>query len=152
MTYNECLDAFGLIATLFPSYSVKDLDGMLEEMQTFFGTLSYKEVSDGIRYWAKTSESAFAPTFGQIFGAVLDIRESELTPPAEAWTAVREAIRGCVEDEWLLLPDDIQEIVTEQQLRDWASTDNLNLNIIKTQFMQELHEHRALLRRRAALK
>ncbi|MCE2604148.1 hypothetical protein, partial [Pseudomonas aeruginosa] len=79
------------------------------------------------------------PVPGQIKDKIrLMVSQGERTE-IEAWDLVRKAIasgRGDFHEEWEKLPEDIREIVSPGQLKEWSITDVSQQQVISSNFMR----------------
>lgn len=93
----------------------------------------------------------FAPAPADIKEMIRKIQQPRITSELSAWGMVKKAIRNGAwhaVEEWEKLPQVIQEIVTPEQIKDWATSEKFNDEVNSSNFMRS---YRAAARRRAEI-
>lgn len=141
-----------ILAVMEASYSNLHFESPTEAVDTWNWILEgyeYSEISAALKFYIDTSDSAFAPSPGQLIAIVKKIRGEvplDLTfmATSEAWSMVRKAIQNSAYDsvkEFQKLPKTIQQAVgSANQLQAWATDSDYNENVVMSIFSRHYGE------------
>lgn len=140
MTREETIKILMVIQTAYPNYKPPDKTVTVNIWTEMLSDISYKQVSAAVKAYIQTDTSGFAPGIGAIREKVADMFSQENGTDAEAWQVVWKAIR-CSGDydraieNFNSFPTAIQKAVgSPNQLREWALTENLNVEVVSSNF------------------
>ena len=135
-----------VIQAAYPNYRPPDKtitvnlwEGMLEEF-------TYQQVEAALKAYIRTDKSGFAPSIGDIVDKVQMLFGDIENNDAEAWQLVWKAIRSSgyyerAEQNFANLPEVIQKSIgSAGQLRDWALTEKLNIEVVSSNFKKTYRE------------
>lgn len=137
MTREETKKIIAIIISTYPNWKPNDLSFTVDAWHLILQDENYNEISAALVSYIKGIDSAFAPSIGQLMQQLSNLKkaatgEKELTE-VEAWNMVYKAICNSnynAESEFEKLPEDIKRAVgNSAQLREWAKTDEEQLNI-----------------------
>lgn len=134
----------GLIKAAYPNYNVDDMAVTIKTFRTLLSDYTYDEVEKGLHRFITTSNSAFAPSIGQIIDNIMKNRQQasgeDEVSEKEIWSMVLRAIRNGTyeaEEEFNKLPSLVQKAVgTPEVIRAWAAGDEDSLSYIESEFMK----------------
>lgn len=137
MTREETKKIIMVIMSVYPNWKPNDLSFTVDAWYLMLQDESYGEMSAALASYIKGSDSAFAPSIGQLMQQLTYLKQQasgqkELTE-VEAWNMVYKAICNSnynSDSEFDKLPDDVKRAVgSPAQLREWAQTDVDQLNV-----------------------
>lgn len=138
MTFKE----FGMLAdaikTYFPRDNILPTNEAMELWYDMLKDLDYKSACIGLK--KHVASSRFAPTIADIRENVVSINEPQELNEMEAWALVYKAMCNSgynSVEEFAKLPPLLQKAVgLPDNLREWALTENLNLEVVSSNFMR----------------
>ena len=100
----------------------------------------YEKVNAALKAYIQTDKSGFAPSIGEIRSKIHEIFTKDATTDSEAWQIVWKAIccsgdyNRAIEN-FNSFPTAVQKSVgSPGQLREWALTENLNVEVVSSNF------------------
>ena len=152
MTIKEARKLVAVLMVTYPNYNPIDEELAAETWAGVTEEYTYEQVDMALRSYMKTNTSGFAPAPGQIIDKIHTMTAPQELNEMEAWSLVYKAMSNsgyhCVE-EFSKLPPLVQKAVgLPDNLREWAMTENLNLEVVMSNFQRaykaELHRHEEL--------
>lgn len=149
MTFKEFGKLADAIKTYFPRDNMLPTDTAMELWYDMLKDMDYQSAYIGLKNHVATSK--FAPTIADIRNGAVISQPQELNE-MEAWSLVYKAICNSTYNsvsEFEKLPPLVQKAVgLPDSLRQWAMTENLNLEVVMSNFQRaykaELHRHEEL--------
>lgn len=140
MTDREAKKIIAVMMVIYPNYKPGNTDLTASTWADILSDYSYEQVNMGLKSYARSSTSGFAPSPGQ----VADIIEQTIHPAdlneQEAWSLVANALRNGIynsEEEFNKLPETVQRAVGQpSQLRFWAMDEDWNEEVAKASFQR----------------
>lgn len=152
MTVKEARKFVAVLMVTYPNYNPIDEELAAETWAGVTEEYTYEQVDIALRSYMKTNISGFAPVPGQIIDKIHTMTAPQELNEMEAWSLVYKAMCNsgyhCVE-EFSKLPPLVQKAVgLPGNLREWAMTENLNLEFVMSNFQRtykaELKRHEEL--------
>lgn len=149
MTFKEFGKLADAIKTYFPRDNMLPTDTSMELWYDMLKDMDYQSACIGLKNHVATSK--FAPTIADIRNGAVMTQPQELNE-MEAWSLVSKAIRNSTYNsvsEFEKLPPLVQKAVgLPDSLREWAMTENINLEVVMSNFQRaykaELKRHEEL--------
>lgn len=149
MTFKEFGKLADAIKTYFPRDNMLPTDTAMELWYDMLKDMDYQSAYIGLKNHVATSK--FAPTIADIRNGAVISQPQELNE-MEAWSLVYKAICNSTYNsvsEFEKLPPLVQKAVgLPDSLREWAMTENLNLEVVMSNFQRaykvELKRHEEL--------
>lgn len=149
MTFKEFGKLADAIKTYFPRDNMLPADTSMELWYDMLKDMDYQSAYIGLKNHVATSK--FAPTIADIRNGTIISQPQELNE-MEAWSLVYKAICNSTYNsvsEFEKLPPLVQKAVgLPDSLREWAMTENLNLEVVMSNFQRaykvELKRHEEL--------
>lgn len=141
MTREETQKILMSVQALFPNYSPPNKTVVVNAWSEMFSEYTYEQVMAGLKAYALTETSGFAPSIGQLIEKIQFLSAPQQLNEMEAWSLVSRAIRNGAygaEEEFAKLPELVQKAVGQpSQIRQWAMTDFDSIeNVIQSNFMR----------------
>lgn len=140
MTRDETIKILMVIQAAYPNYKPPDKTVTVNIWTEMLSDVSYEQVSAAVKAYIQTDTSGFAPGIGAIREKIAEMFSQENGTDAEAWQVVWKAIR-CSGDydraieNFNSFPTAIQKAVgSPNQLREWALTQELNVEVVSSNF------------------
>ena len=150
MTRDEMKSVFKIISGIYPNFykgaAQEEKSAALDLWAALFADEPYQLVTAAVKAFIVSDEKGFAPTPGQIKGKIGIIKQPETMTEQEAWQIVYKAIcrSGYIENAREVhknLPETIRNIVSAEQLREWALADSGSTQtVIASNFMRSFKE------------
>ena len=129
-----------MIQAAYPNYKPPDKTVAVNVWAEMLSDIPYEKVSAAVKMYIQTDTSGFAPSIGEIRSKVQEIFTKDATTDSEAWQIVWKAICCSGDysraiDNFNSFPVAVQRSVgSPGQLREWALTENLNVEVVSSNF------------------
>lgn len=152
MTREKIQDFLAMIQATYPNFNPPSKTAAVNAWTLALEEYEEKAVHTAFKLYMQTNTSGFAPAPGQIIEKIHIMTQPQELNEMEAWSLVYRAICNsgyhCVE-EFSKLPPLVQKAVgLPCNLREWAMTENLNLEVVMSNFQRaykaELKRHEEL--------
>lgn len=124
----------------YPNYKPNNISETVDVWQMMLSEYTYEQISVSLKAYILSDTSGFAPSIGQLVGKIQSITQPQELSEMEAWALVSKAIRNSTYnsvDEFAKLPPLVQKAVgLPENLREWAMTENLNHEVVSSNFMR----------------
>lgn len=140
MTREETIKALMVIQAAYPNYKPQDKSVAVNTWAEMLSDVSYEKVNVALKAYIQTDKNGFAPSIGEIRSKIQEIFTKDATTDSEAWQIVWKAIccSGDYDravDNFNSFPVAVQRSVgSPGQLREWALTENLNVEVVSSNF------------------
>ena len=140
MNREETKKILMIIQAAYPNYRPDDKTTTVNLCTEILSDFSYQQVSAAVKSYIRVDKKGFAPSIGDIVDKVQMLFGDESKNDAEAWQTVWKAIRNSGDFErakqnFEKFPEVIKKSVgSPGQLRDWALTKNLNIEVVSANF------------------
>lgn len=140
MTREEAIKVLMVIQAAYPNYKPQDKSVIVNVWTEMLSDVSYEKVNVALKAYIQTDKSGFPPSIGEIRSKVQEIFTKDATTDSEAWQIVWKAIccsgdYGRAVDNFNSFPIAVQRSVgSPGQLREWAITENLNVEVVSSNF------------------
>lgn len=136
----------------YPNYKPNDISETVDVWHMMLEEYSYQEVSVALKAYILSDDSGFAPSIGKLVSKIHTMTDPQELNEMEAWSLVYKAICNSTYNsvsEFEKLPPLVQKAVgLPDSLREWAMTENLNLEVVMSNFQRaykaELKRHEEL--------
>lgn len=141
MTREETIKILMLVQAAYPNYKSPDKTITVNLWCRMLQEYTYQQVEAAVDAYIRTDKSGFAPSVGNIIDKIQMIFSVEDdVNEMVAWNMVLKAIRNSgyhAEEEFAKLPKPVQRAaVSPSQLREWALTENMNIEVVSSNFMR----------------
>lgn len=152
MTREETVKIIRIMVDSYPNYKPNDISETVDVWNMMLEEYSYQEVSIALKAYILSDESGFAPNIGKLVSKIHTMTAPQELNEMEAWSLVYKAICNSTYNsvsEFEKLPTLVQKAVgLPDSLREWAMTENLNLEVVMSNFQRaykaELKRHEEL--------
>lgn len=124
----------------YPNYKPNNISETVDVWQMMLSEYTYEQISVALKAYILSDTNGFAPSIGQLVGKIQSITQPQELSEVEAWTLVRNAISNSgynSVEEFAKLPPLVQKAVgLPENLREWAMTENLNHEVVSSNFMR----------------
>ena len=124
----------------YPNYKPNDISETVDVWQMMLSDYDYNLVAMALKAYILSDTSGFAPSIGQLVGKIQTLTKQQELNEMEAWSLVCDALKNCgynYIEEYEKLPPLVQKAVgLPTQLREWSLTENLNKEVIGSNFMR----------------
>lgn len=140
MIRDETIKILVVIQAAYPNYKPPDKTVAVNVWAEMLSDIPYEKVSAAVKMYIQTDTSGFAPSIGEIRSKVQEIFTKDATTDSEAWQIVWKAICCSGDysraiDNFNSFPVAVQRSVgSPGQLREWALTENLNVEVVSSNF------------------
>lgn len=140
MTREETIKILMVMQAAYPNYKPQDKTVAVNVWAEMLGDIPYEQVSTALKAYIQTDKNGFAPSIGEIRSKIQEIFTKDATTDSEAWQIVWKAIccsgdYGRAVDNFNSFPVAVQRSVgSPGQLREWALTENLNVEVVSSNF------------------
>lgn len=149
MTREETIKIIRIIVDSYPNYKPNDISETVDVWHMMLEEYSYQEVSVALKAYILSDDSCFAPSIGKLVSKIHIMTAPQELNEMEAWSLVYKAICNSTYNsvsEFEKLPPLVQKAVgLPDSLREWAMTENLNLEVVMSNFQRaykaELKRH-----------
>ena len=140
MTVKEARKLIAVFMVAYPNYKPIDTELAATVWADATEEYTYEQINMAFKVYTKTSTSGFAPTPGQLIDKIHEITQPKELGEMEAWALVYKAICNSGYnsiEEFAKLPPLVQKAVgLPDNLREWSLTENLNLEVVSSNFMR----------------
>lgn len=142
VTRDETINILMTIQAAYPSFKVPDKTIAVNTWHSILSEYQYSQVGAALKKYIQTNKSGFAPSIGQIIDSISEIYSKNDKNEIEAWNIVWKAIRSSGDYNRALVnfenfPQVIKKSVgSPGQLKEWALTENLNVEVVSSNFMR----------------
>ena len=140
MTRDETKKIIRIICDSYPNYKPSNLSEVVDVWQMMLSDYDYNLVAMALKAYILSDTSGFAPSIGQLVDKMKSITSPQELNEMEAWVLVCDALRNSgynYAEEYAKLPPLVQKAVgLPTQLQTWALTENLNKEVIGSNFMR----------------
>lgn len=140
MTREETVKIIRIMVDSYPNYKPNNLSEAVDVWQMMLSEYTYEQISVALKAYILSDTSGFAPSIGQLVGKIQSITEPQELNEMEAWALVYKAICNSTYnsiEEFAKLPPVVQKAVgLPSNLREWAMTENLNHEVVSSNFMR----------------
>lgn len=140
MTREEAIKVLMVIQAAYPNYKPQDKSVIVNVWTEMLSDVSYEKVNVALKAYIQTDKSGFAPSIGEIRSKIHEIFTKDATTDSEAWQIVWKAIccsgdyNRAIEN-FNSFPVAVQKSVgSPGQLKEWALTENLNVEVVSSNF------------------
>lgn len=140
MTRDETIKILMVIQAAYPNYKPQDKTIAVNVWTEMLSDVPYEKVNAALKAYIQTDKSGYAPSIGEIRSKIQEIFAKDATTDSEAWQIVWKAIcrsgdYGRAVDNFNSFPVAVQRSVgSPGQLREWALTENLNVEVVSSNF------------------
>ena len=124
----------------YPNYKPNDISETVDVWQMMLSDYDYNLVAMALKAYILSDTSGFAPSIGQLVGKIQTLTKPQELNEMEAWSLVCDALQNSgynYAEEYAKLPPLVQKAVgLPTQLQTWALTENLNKDVIGSNFMR----------------
>ena len=124
----------------YPNYKPNDISETVDVWQMMLSDYDYNLVAMALKAYILSDTSGFAPSIGQLVDKMKSITSQQELNEMEAWSLVCDALRNSgynYAEEYAKLPPLVQKAVgLPTQLQTWALTENLNKDVVGSNFMR----------------
>lgn len=142
MNREETKEIIRIMSRMYPNFHLperKELGELINLWASLFTEEPFELVAAGLKAFIVSDTKGFAPVPGQIKEKIRLMTHQGERTELEAWELVRKAIAGgrdSFREVWEKLPEDIREIVSPGQLKEWSITDLSQQQVIASNFMR----------------
>ena len=140
MTREETVKIIRIMVDSYPNYKPNDISETVDVWQMMLSDYDYNLVAMALKAYILSDTSGFAPSIGQLVGKIQTLTKPQELNEMEAWSLVCDALKNCgynYVEEYEKLPPLVQKAVgLPSQLREWSLTENLNKEVIGSNFMR----------------
>ena len=140
MTREETVKIIRIIVDSYPNYKPNNISETVDVWQMMLSDYDYNLVAMALKAYILSDTSGFAPSIGQLVGKIQTLTKPQELNEMEAWSLVCDALKNCgynYVEEYEKLPPLVQKAVgLPTQLREWSLTENLNIDVIGSNFMR----------------
>lgn len=143
MTREETIKILMVIQAAYPNYKPQDKSVVVNIWNEMLNDCSYEQVSVALKSYIQTDTKGFAPGIGDIRGKIQEIfSQKDDLNEISAWGLVWKAIGSSGEYEraernFMKLPVIVRRAVRNPgQLLEWARTQNMNVEVVSSNFMR----------------
>ena len=140
MTREETVKIIRIMVDSYPNYKPNNISETVDVWQMMLSDYDYKLVAMALKAYILSDTSGFAPSIGQLVGKIQTLTKPQELNEMEAWSLVCDALKNCgynYVEEYEKLPPLVQKAVgLPSQLREWSLTENLNKEVIGSNFMR----------------
>ena len=152
MTREEIQDFLAMIQATYPNFNPPSKTAAVNTWKLALEDYEEGQVHMAFKLYMQTNTSGFAPVPGQIIDKIHTMTQLQELNEMEAWSLVYKAICNSTYNsvsEFEKLPPLVQKAVgLPDSLREWAMTENLNLEVVMSNFQRaykaELKRHEEL--------
>lgn len=152
MTREKIQDFLAMIQATYPNFNPPSKTAAVNAWKLALEDYEEKQVHMAFKLYMQTNTSGFAPVPGQIIDKIHTMTTPQELNEMEAWSLVYKAICNSTYNsvsEFEKLPPLVQKAVgLPDSLREWAMTENLNLEVVMSNFQRayktELKRHEEL--------
>lgn len=140
MTREETVKIIRVMSAAFPNYKPNNMTETVDIWHMMLEEHSYNEIAYALKAYITSDSSGFAPSIGQLMDKLHSLTAPEQLNDMEAWAMVQKAIKRSTYyavEEYAKLPQAVQKAVgTHDQLKEWAVTEDLNMEVAKASFLR----------------
>lgn len=152
MTREEIQGFLAMIQATYPNFNPPSKTAAVNAWRLALEDYEEGQVHMAFKLYMQTNTSGFAPVPGQIIDKIHTMTQPQELNEMEAWSLVYKAICNSTYNsvsEFEKLPPLVQKAVgLRDSLREWAMTENLNLEVVMSNFQRaykaELKRHEEL--------
>lgn len=134
MTHDGVKRVMMVLTTVYPNFHPADMARTISVWEALFKGYDDGSVAKAVETYIRGDRQGFAPTPGQIIGAM------DGTTELEAWGLVAKALRNGLynaEEEFAKLPERVRDAVgSPGQLREWAMMDTDGTMVAQSNFIK----------------
>lgn len=140
MTREDVQDFLAMVQATYPNYNPPSKTAAVNAWTMALEEYNKNEIAMAFKVYMQTNTSGFAPTPGQLIDKIHSITQPQELNEMEAWSLVHNAICNSTYnsvEEFSKLPPLVQKAVgLPDNLREWAMTENLNHEVVSSNFMR----------------
>ncbi len=140
MTREEIQDFLAMIQAAYPNFNPPSKTAAVNAWKLALEEYEETAVHTAFKLYMQTNTSGFAPVPGQIIDKIHTMTQPQELNEMEAWSLVYKAICNSTYNsvsEFEKLPPLVQKAVgLPDSLREWAMTENLNLEVVMSNFQR----------------
>lgn len=140
MTVKEARKLIAVFMVTYPNYKPIDTELAATVWADATEEYTYEQINMAFKVYMQTNKSGFAPAPGQLIEKIHEITQPQELNEMEAWALVYKAMCNSSYnsvEEFAKLPPLVQKAVgLPSNLREWALTENLNLEVVSSNFMR----------------
>lgn len=140
MTREDVQDFLAMVQATYQNYNPPSKTAAVNAWTMALEEYSKNEIAMAFKVYMQTNTSGFAPTPGQLIDKIHSITQPQELNEMEAWALVHKAICNSGYnsiEEFAKLPPLVQKAVgLPSNLREWAMTENLNHEVVSSNFMR----------------
>ena len=140
MTREETVKIIRIMVDSYPNYKPNNISETVDVWHMMLSDYDYNLVAMALKAYILSDTSGFAPSIGQLVAKIQTLTKPQELSEMEAWSLVNKAIGNSSYDyvnEFYKLPPIIQKCVgNSMQLHKWAMTENLNKEVVSSNFMR----------------
>lgn len=144
MTTQEVRMLLAITGVYFPNYKPPNHDLAVNAWHEVLKDYTFQQVAMGLKIYATTNTSGFAPTPAQLIECMNFGKEEK--SPEEAWDLVSRALTNGIygfKEEYAKLPEDVRKAVgSAENLREWAKLEKSTVqSVIHSNFLRAYKKH-----------
>lgn len=142
MTREETIDILMVIQAAYPNYKPPDKTITVDLWWRMLRDYPYQQVEAAVDTYIRTDKSSFAPSVGAVIDKMQMVFGSDELNEIAAWNLVWKAVGSSgdyerAEKNFKKFPSVIQKTIRSPgQLREWALTQNINVEVVSSNFMR----------------
>lgn len=144
MKHDEAIAILAILKTAYPNFykgmDSEEIDDAISLWATMFESDNVRVVTEAVKAFIATDIKGFPPAVGQIKEKIALITQPKQFTELEAWGIVLKGIQNAsyrAQESFDNFPPLIQKLVgSPGQLREWAITENLNIEVVSSNFMR----------------
>ena len=140
MTREETVKIIRIMVDSYPNYKPNSISETVDVWHMMLSDYDYNIVAMALKAYILSDTSGFAPSIGQLVGKIQTLTKPQELNEMEAWSLVCDALQNSgynYAEEYAKLPPLVQKAVgLPSQLREWSLTENLNKDVIGSNFMR----------------
>ena len=140
MTREDIQYFLAMVQAAYPNYNPPDKTAAVNAWTMALEDYNKNNVAMAFKVYMQTNTSGFAPAPGQLIEKIHEITQPQELNEMEAWALVYKAMCNSgynSVEEFAKLPPLLQKAVgLPDNLREWALTENLNLEVVSSNFMR----------------
>ena len=137
MTKTDVLKIISMLEVAYPQHYSRLSQEQLQNQIMLWSDLLEDEdaniIANTVKIMIKNDSSPFPPTVGQICSKAQDLFQPKGMTEQQAWNHISRAIRNGnyhAREEWENLPEEVQEMCSPNDIRDWASMDTSQVQTV----------------------
>lgn len=140
MNREETVKIIRIMVDSYPNYKPNNISETVDVWNMMLSDYEYNLVAMALKAYILSDTSGFAPSIGQLVAKIQTLTKPQELSEMEAWSLVNQAISNSSNDyveEFYKLPPIVQKCIgNSMQLHKWAMTENLNKEVVSSNFIR----------------